>query len=256
MNLLFVQSDPGNLKSLEALAGRLLPGAAQTGFQSADAALEYIKSSPVDVAVLELPMERGTGLSLAKALRRKNPRANILFCSDSSKYAMDAWLLDASAYLLRPVTQQGLRHALENLRYAIQSEKRVTFRCFGNFEACCDGRPIQFKYRRTKELLAYLVDRNGVSCSIKELGGILFEDDRHRSYLYHIRLDLLNTLTRLGVEDILVQTRGHLGIAREKVSCDYYDFLDHKIQAPVQEYMTQYSFSEQTFGTLFLEAQK
>ena len=103
------------------------------------------------------------------------------------------------------------------------------------------------------ELLAYLVDRNGARCSMKELSAILFEDDLHRSYMYQIRLDLMNTLGSLGVEDVVIQSRGYLGIARDKVKCDYFDYLDHKIEAPVREYMTQYSFSEQTYATLFME---
>ena len=90
-------------------------------------------------------------------------------------------------------------------------------------------------------------------CSMKELSAVLFGDDQHRSYMYQIRLDLVNTLNALGVGDIISQSHGYLGVMCSKVKCDYYDYLDHKIEAPLREYMTQYSFGEQTFATLFME---
>ena len=52
--------------------------------------------------------------------------------------------------------------------------------------------------------------------------------------------------------DILIQSRGYLGIARDRVKCDYFDYLDHKIDAPAREYMTQYSFGERTCAALFM----
>lgn len=178
---------------------------------------------------------------------------NLLFCSGSADFAMAAWDLNCSAYLLRPITEEKVGKAVANLRYPVSDEKRVELRCFGNFEACCDGSPIQFKYNRTKELLAYLTDRNGARCSIKELSAVLFENDQHRSYLYQIRLDLVHTLRALGVEDILIQSRGFLGIDRDRVKCDYFDYLDHKTDAPAREYMTQYSFGERTCAALLMD---
>ena len=46
----------------------------------------------------------------------------------------------------------------------------------------------------------------------------------------------MNTLGALGVGDILIQSRGYLGIARDRVKCDYFDYFDHKIDAPAREY--------------------
>ena len=108
--------------------------------------------------------------------------------------------MNCSAYLLKPITEEKIRNAAANLRYPVFDEKRVELRCFGNFEAFCDGSPIQFKYNRTKELLAYLTDRNGTRCSMKERSAVLFENDQHRSYMYQIRLDLVNTLGGWGWE--------------------------------------------------------
>ncbi len=47
--------------------------------------------------------------------------------------------------------------------------KRLQIRTFGNFEVLYDNTPLRFKYQKTKEMLAYLVDRNGSMCSTGEL---------------------------------------------------------------------------------------
>lgn len=256
MNVILMDDEKLNLENLEYIAQKVLPKASCVSFGKASSALEYINSHRVDIAFLDINMRGIDGISIAKILREKYPRVNILFCTGFSEYSLEAWELNCSGYLLKPITEEKVRNAIANLRYPVVEDKRVEFHCFGSFEVYCDGTPIRFKYGRTKELLAYLVDRNGARCSIKELSAILFEDDQHRSYMYQIRLDLMNTLEALGVDDIIIQSRGYLGIARDKVKCDYFDYLDHKTEVPVREYMTQYSFSEQTYATLFMHYSK
>lgn len=254
MNIVLVDDERLNLDNLDYVVGNVLPGVPRVCFNKASQALAYVQENTVDIAFLDINMRGIDGITIAKVTQEHSPNVNIIFCTGYTEYALDALDLNCSGYLMKPITEDKVRKALEHLRFPVQQDKRVSFRCFGNFEAFCDGSPIWFKYNRSKELLAYLVDRNGTSVSIKELAAVLFEDDQHRSYMYQIRLDLVNTLHELGVDDILVQSRGHLGIDREKVSCDYFDYLDKKIEPPVQEYMTQYSFSEATYATIFMDA--
>lgn len=253
MNMILVDDEILNLNNLEYIIGKVLPSAAPISFSKASQALAFIQDNPVDVAFLDINMRGVDGITIAKLMQKRWPNVNIIFCTGFSEYALEALEINCSGYLMKPATEEKVRKALENLRHPVEAAKRMQLHCFGNFEVYCDGKPIWFKYNRTKELLAYLVDRNGACVSMKELAAVLFEDDQHRSYMYQIRLDLVNTLTELGIPDVLIQSRGHLGIDREKVDCDYFDFLDKKLTPPVQEYMTQYSFSEATCATLFMD---
>ena len=252
MNVILVDDEKQSLEKLEAMVRNLRPGAGCVAFGDADSALEYVGAHKADVVILNFHLREADSAALGRTLRERCPRVNLLFCAASVDHAMDAWEMDCSAYLLRPITEEKLRHAFENLRYPVE-ENRVEIQCFGNFEVYCDGEPIWFKYSRTKELFAYLVDRKGARCSIRELAAVLFGDDAHRSYMYQIRLDLVNTLDALGVGDIISHPHGYLGLVRDRVKCDYYDYLDHRLEAPVREYMTQYSFGEQTCAALFME---
>lgn len=253
MNIILVDDEKLNLDNLEYVIDKVIPNAPRASFSKASQALAYVQDHQVDVAFLDINMRGIDGITIAKVIQERWPNTNIIFCTGFSEYALEALDINCSGYILKPVNEEKVRKALDNLRHPVEQGNRVRFRCFGNFEVYLDGNPIWFKYSRSKELLAYLVDRNGVSVSMKELSAILFEDDQHRSYMYQIRLDLVNTLEELGVADILIQSRGYLGIDRDKVDCDYFDYLDKKIKPPVQEYMTQYSFSEVTYAAIFME---
>ena len=255
MKVLLVYMMPAEAAAAETILPKVLPQAELFTARCPEEALEYARADPAAAVLIGLQAEPEQALALAGSLRKQNSRINVILCAANADFAMQAWDLNCSAYLLLPLTEEKLRGAMDSLRYPVPGGRRVRFRCFGNFEVSCDGAPIVFKYNRTRELLAYLVDRNGALCSIKELTSVLFEDDQHRSYMYQLRLDLLNTMSALGVSDVLKQSRGYLGICRDRVDCDYYDYLDRGTAPPIREYMTQYSFSEQTFAALFMPDQ-
>lgn len=118
-----------------------------------------------------------------------------------------------------------------------------------------DNKPVKFQYTKTKELVAYLVDRTGATVTTKELLSVLWEDESfnsHVSYFKNIRSDLLSTLAELGCDDIILRIRGGLSILPDKVDCDYFDYLRGNTSKSTYlgEYMTQYSWAEYTHGLL------
>ena len=115
-----------------------------------------------------------------------------------------------------------------------------------------DGIPVKFKYEKTRELLAFPVDR-GTLCTNGEIMAALWDKTISRSYLRMLRKDLTDTFQKAGCGDVIMQKRGSLAIVPERVSCDYYDWARGEPQACNAyrgEYMTQYSWSEITHGTL------
>ena len=108
-----------------------------------------------------------------------------------------------------------------------------------------------FKYSRTKEMLALLVNNRGAQTTNGEIIGALWEDDgdpeKKASYLSKLRQDMQNTLSKLKLTDIIVKQRGSLGIDTGKIECDLYDWLEKKKKSRYRylgEYMSQYSWAE------------
>lgn len=253
MNVIVVDDERIILAVESAEIRKALPDASVESFQSADDALEYAKNNKVDIAFLDINLEEGTGLELSQALQKLNPQVNVIFCTGYSEYAVQAFDLYCSAYLLKPVTADRLREALSHLRYPIEmAQKGLKVQCFGSFEVFYDSDPVKFKYAKTKELLAYLIDRKGALLSTRELVVALFEEEDKSSYIRNLKADLIATFQSLGVQDVLVQDWGKIGVNPDKLNCDYYVYLNGNTQLFQGEYMTRYSFAEDTLATLLL----
>ena len=235
------------------------PGAEVLDFEGADDALEALDEVMFDVVFLDIQMPKVNGIELAKKFKKINPLSNIVFVTGYSEYMADAFELDASGYLLKPVSADRIRHALDNLRYSYQENSNpdtdLSAQCFGDFELFYKGKPVVFKYNKSKEVIAFLIDRKGAMCSNNEvIINIWDDDDEHSSYYRSILKDISDTFRSLGCEDFFIRKRAGAAINKELINCDYFDYLDDKpsgINAFRGEYMNQYSWAEETAGNLY-----
>lgn len=223
-------------------------------FRYPEDALEFAEENEVDVAFLDVEMVGMNGVELAERLKLIHPDINIVFSTGYGHYRDAAFDLHASGYLTKPITPEKVKKELDNLRRPVRSTKRIRIRAFGNFEVYLDGAPISFRYSKTKEMLAYLVDRRGALCTNGEIMAILFEDDNgHEAYFRSLRKDLTDVLESAGCSQIISQQRGRIGIVPDLVDCDYFSWCDgyrSKGNAFHGEYMTQYSWGEYTNAML------
>ena len=230
------------------------PNAQIHPFRYPEDALDFAKEHHVDVAFLDVEMVSMNGVELAERLQLHHPDINIVFSTGYGHYRDAAFELHASGYLTKPITCEKVKKELDNLRRPVWNPKRVRIRAFGNFEVYLDGNPINFKYSKTKEMLAYLVDRKGALCTNGEIIAILFEDDNgHEAYFRSLRKDLTDVLESAGCGEIISQQRGRIGIVPNLVDCDYFNWCDgmrSMSNAFQGEYMTQYSWGEYTTAML------
>ena len=78
----------------------VMPNATITGFTSPSEAVEYAKTNRVALAFLDIEMGKLTAYI---------------------EYSYDAWSTGASGFLLKPITPDGVRVQLKNLRYPFSS---------------------------------------------------------------------------------------------------------------------------------------
>ena len=228
-------------------------------FNRAAQALESAKEIPFDVAFMDIQMPEMDGITLAKKFKKINPKSNMIFVTGYSEYTMDAFAVDASGYLLKPATKEQVRHALDNLRYplAVPGGSQVCAQCFGDFELFVNQKPVHFKYMKSKEVIAYLIDRKGALCSNSEVIINLWEDDEdHSAYYRSLMKDIQDTFKGLEVEEVFNRERAGASVITDKIRCDYYDYLKgipSGINAYKGEYMLQYSWAETTGAALYDE---
>lgn len=259
MNIIAVDDEKLALEGVITAINKAKPDAKVQGFRHGIDAINHIENNSCDVAFLDIEMREINGIELAKKLKVINPAINIIFVTGYSEYTTEAFGLHASGYVMKPVTADKIQHEIDDLRYPVQNvlNNRVRFQTFGNFEVFIDDQPVKFQYSKSKELLAYLVDRNGALCTNNEISNILWENEdssiNHSSYLKNIRKDLISTFEKYNCDNIFIRQRGLLGIDTSLVDCDYYDWVNGKIEginAYRGEYMVQYSWSEFTHGEI------
>lgn len=259
MNIIAVDDEKLALDTLVDSIEKTVYDASVVGFQKPEDALSYVRENECGIAFLDIKMRGMTGLELARRLKDIRAEINIIFVTGYSEYSLDAFRLYASDYLLKPATPDAVKQAMEHLRTPAKPRqtKRVRFQCFGNFEAFVDNKPLVFKRVKSKELLAYLVDRMGASATMGELMTVIWDDgldtSSRQSNLRNLIAELKNVLSEAGVEHIILKNRNSIAIDCKAVDCDYYDFLRHipyAVNAYHGEYMTQYSWAEVTTATL------
>lgn len=232
-----------------------MPNAEIIACEDPNEALKEVENRKFDIAFLDIQMPVMTGVELAKRIKKISPSTNIIFSTAYPQYVGEAFELHASGYITKPLTAEKVNIELENLRRPLEDDDRgLRVQAFGNFEVFYNGEPLRFKYTKTKELLAYLVDRNCAVVDIGEIRSMLWDDDEDRSsYIKQLRKDLVDTLKNVGVSDAVVVMRGGIGILPSKVKCDFFDYLAGEpkgINSYHGEYMQQYSWAEATHGTL------
>ena len=223
-------------------------------FSSCSAALAYAAEHEFDIAFLDINMRGIGGLGLAEKLMKLQPRCKIVFCTGYEEYAVSAFQLHVSGYLMKPITPEAVQKEINHIKGVKSTEKLLTIQCFGNFEVFYNGEILPFKRKKAKEFLAVLIDRNGAGLTAKQICAILFPEDtddtKNAAYLRQLVLDLKNALKAVHAEEVLQHETPYYRIDTNLVKCDYLSFLETGKPQFHGEYMTQYSWAETTCAML------
>ena len=243
---------------------QLVPGVEDaTGFTDAFDALEWIKSHPTELAVLDINMPQINGITLAARIKEITPQTAILFLTAYKEYAFDAYEVHPAGYLLKPVSQEKLAAEIAYVCRAPHAPgpTHIRITTFGEFDVYVDGRPISFRLSKSKEILAYLVDKQGFGVSRSELCAAMWEDQlydrRMQKHLDVYIRSLRDTLREYGAQAMVQMERGILRVDPNAFDCDAYRFYSgdsEAINAYRGEYMSAYSWASMTEGILFWTA--
>ena len=160
---------------------------------------------------------------------------------------------------MKPVSKERLA---EEIDYALNAKKKeraahVKVRTFGNFDIFVDGQAVVFSRSKAKELLAYLIDREGSSVTRAEAFSVLWEDDFYdrakQKQMDVVVRSLRTALQEYGISDIFEMRSGSIRVKSELLECDLYRFCEGDIDAVNAyhgEYMLQYSWAEMMHAEL------
>jgi len=118
MKLLIVDDEPLARARLRAMVAELaMPGVEIVGeaVDGVDAILAH-ESAPVDVVLLDIAMPRMDGLEAARHLMTLDQPPAVIFCTAFDEHALAAFEAHAVDYLVKPVSRERLRVAIERAR--------------------------------------------------------------------------------------------------------------------------------------------
>ena len=229
------------------------------GFQKGCEALIYLQQHSADIALLDINLSDMNGIKLAAMIKELRPNTAIIFLTGYSEYALDAIALHASGYLMKPVSEERLKAEIDYAASHIeqrrigQKSREIFVRTFGNFDVLVNGRTISFERSRSKELLAFLVDRRGSMISRAAAFSALWENrqyDRPMQKQFDVILrSLRQTLNNNGIGDILEMNRSGIRVVPDRFDCDLYRFYDgdpETVNAYRGEYMSEYPWASFT----------
>ena len=256
MNILIADDEMSMLYDLKFAVERVAPTEENEFFfaQNYDTAVEQIQNNHINIAFLDINMPGKSGLELAQAIKSLNPDINIIMVTAYREYALDALQLYVSAYLLKPVDDNELREALDNLRKPLDRvsavKPKLSVKCFGNFEVFVGNKAVKFSRQKGKELFAYLVCLRGTSATRGEICANLFEESNEKKAFEHLKKavqSLKKDFSKFQLKEVLEHSRNAYSVNTGLIQCDYYDYLDRKPETRDLyrgEFLNQYSWAE------------
>lgn len=239
---------------VKAIEGAL-PDSEVTGFELPYPALEYVKSNDTDVVFCDYSMPGMNGIEFAQQVKEVSPKTDIVFVTGYDEYAVEAVnAVSPQGYIVKPVSKSKIQAVLKNL-HTETVKKGIYVQTFGMFNVFYDGVPVEFKVKKARELLAYLIDSGG-ECSRRDLTAVLYEDRDEKNavrYFANAIKCLTSTLKEIDAEDILIHRFNSYSVDRSRFTCDLYDYLDGNVNLFRGEYMSQYSWAEMRVGTFSSE---
>ena len=236
------------------------------GFTNAKAAIKFLKEgNRADLALLDIDMPEMNGITLAAKLKDIQPDIAIIFVTGYAEYAVKAFEVHVQGYLLKPISEEKLAEEIDYVLAAVKkdvSEEKdkkphIFMRTFGSFDMLVDDTPISFTRAKSKELLAYLVDRQGATVTRAEAFAAMYEDEEYSRAMQKqfdvIVRGLKQSLKNAGAEEVFEMQRGAMRVNPDTFTCDLYLFMEGDvatINSYRGEYMSAYYWAEFTEGLL------
>lgn len=153
----------------------------------------------------------------------------VVFVTAFGHYALEAFGVDATGYLLKPYTTSDIRKELAKCAYKHLPSHRLVVQTIPNFSVSVDGAPLFISGAKPREMLALLIDRGERGFTMGEAIACLWPErmaDAGTQSLYRMTWKrLADTLENAGVGDVLQRSENRRFIKTEEIDCDLYRIL-------------------------------
>ena len=118
-NIIMVDDNKDILTYSLQILEEVVPNAMITAYNWPQEAIEYAKTNRIDLAILDIELGKASGLDLCHKLLEINPCTSVVYLTAYPDYALSAWDTDANGFMVKPLTQEGVRRQLKKLHYPL-----------------------------------------------------------------------------------------------------------------------------------------
>lgn len=98
------------------------------GYESGESLLLAMEEDArFDLLILDIYMDGKNGMDIAKELRRGGRKVPILFLTNSAEFAVESYEVDASGYLMKPVSAEKLSMFLKKI-FVVPEKRQILLR--------------------------------------------------------------------------------------------------------------------------------
>ena len=117
MNIIILDNHKLIIAELRRQVAAIMPDAVCVCFTRQREAIEYVRSHRVAIALLDVDMPGMSGIEVAEQMCRINPRLNVIFVTGYPEYALQAFTVPVSDFIVKPVSEEALRASFQKLRF-------------------------------------------------------------------------------------------------------------------------------------------
>ena len=82
-------------------------------FHTGEAFLGFCENNSVDIVFMDIMMPGMDGMTVCEKIRERNASMVIVFVTDMAQFAVRGYKVDATDYIVKPVTEGGFRLAMD-----------------------------------------------------------------------------------------------------------------------------------------------
>lgn len=136
-----------------------------SAFSSVAEVINFAQKDKIDILITDIKMPIVNGIDLSQILRELQPALQIIFISNYTTYVEDAFSAGPIYYLLKPISQERLKNALD---LAIQKIQRANDTLSIITKGNAENIPVHsIKYLESKKRYVYIFANNCVQVLAK-----------------------------------------------------------------------------------------
>lgn len=193
-------------------------------------ALNKLPELKPQLVFLDIQMPQLMGIDVGSRILDINPDIEIVFVTAYDQYAMEAFELNAIAYILKPIGQERFENTIRKVTKRIHkttpvnSNKCLKIQCFGTFNIAWEHEEsLKWRTEKTKEIFAYLLMNAGKETTRDQIIEAVYRDtdmEKAIKQLHNAVYYIRKSLQEYGIGKSLIDVHGKYCMTLGKIHFD------------------------------------